>query len=106
MARARVTASTLKRLTAVDTALAPPDDGGKRGGVLEVPAIASLDDWEKVAMASQQKLVRETQEHLDPRPAWQPTEGGAFEARRYHAPDPSRRQEAVPMCPPPPLAIR
>lgn len=30
---------------------------GVRGGVMEVPAMGSVDDWEKQAQASQQKLI-------------------------------------------------
>lgn len=33
--------------------------GGPAGGVIEVPAIASLDEWEKVAVQSQSKLVED-----------------------------------------------
>lgn len=35
-----------------------------RGGVMMVPAIASLDDWEKVAMASQQKLSEDARSDI------------------------------------------
>lgn len=31
--------------------------GGPAGGVIMVPAIADIDDWEKVAMESQDKLI-------------------------------------------------
>lgn len=37
-----------------------PGDPTSRGGVIMVPAIASLDDWEAAAMQSQTKLVEET----------------------------------------------
>ena len=33
-----------------------------RGGVMAVPGIASLEEWEKAARTSQETLVRETQE--------------------------------------------
>lgn len=33
------------------------DAGAHRGGVMEVPCIASLDEWEQAASASQDKLV-------------------------------------------------
>lgn len=57
-------ASRLRRLDKVETR-ALTDDGALRIGVLMVPRILPIADWELLAIASQQRLVRETQEGID-----------------------------------------
>jgi hypothetical protein len=61
MARLRVTASQKRHLAdaRVATGMA------RRGGVMIVPGIASIEDWEREAMASQAKLIAEARD--DPR---------------------------------------
>lgn len=57
-------ATRLRRLDKVETR-AFTDDGAVRGGVLLVPRILGIAEWEALAIASQQRLVRETQESID-----------------------------------------
>ncbi|WPJ68558.1 hypothetical protein OMDBNIEC_00072 [Salmonella phage STP-SP5] len=37
-----------------------------RGGVMVVPAVANVEDWEKIASESQQQLVKETEDGAKP----------------------------------------
>lgn len=58
MARARVTAATLKRLGAVEAKVSGTDaDGLPRQGVMLVPPILDVDAWEALAVPSQTKLM-------------------------------------------------
>lgn len=49
--------STLAKIYGMDKTPELKPDHTHKGGVLMVPAIANLDDWEQVAQASQAKLV-------------------------------------------------
>lgn len=63
--RARaVSASTLKRLARVESSLHGEDEQG-RGGVLLVPPILSLDEWEAVAVPTLNRLASEAAEDID-----------------------------------------
>ena len=59
------TAAQQRRLEAGITRRALP--GHQSGGVLLVPPIAPLDEWEAEAMASQAELARLTREGVDDR---------------------------------------
>lgn len=50
-------ASKLASIYGMDKQPEKAPEGGHRGGVLVVPGVASLDDWEAAAVASQTKLV-------------------------------------------------
>lgn len=64
--RARVNASTLKRLASVDATLNGDEEtGARRGGVMLSPAILPMDEWESIAQPMQAKLVAETHADID-----------------------------------------
>lgn len=50
----RVSAETLRRLAALEKPKVV-----QRGGVLVVPKTMSIDEWERVARAAQQKLIED-----------------------------------------------
>jgi hypothetical protein len=55
---ARVAAAAkMASILGMDKPVETPAEGEHRGGVLMVPAIANMNDWEAVAQASQAKLV-------------------------------------------------
>jgi hypothetical protein len=58
----RLAATTLRRLAALEQQRSAAKPMGAW------PPILSLDDWEKAAMASQEKLVADTREFLHVRP--------------------------------------
>lgn len=55
MRSARVALTTLRRLDKVKASLVD-DHGQWRQGVMLVPPILSLDDWERIALVSQETL--------------------------------------------------
>lgn len=62
---ARVAAlSKLMSLYGMDAPLKMKQEIEHRGGVMMVPAIANLNDWERTAMTSQQKLVASASEDI------------------------------------------
>lgn len=66
MARARISAATLKRLASVDASLNGDEEtGARRGGVMLSPAILPMDEWEAIAIPAQAKLVTETHADID-----------------------------------------
>lgn len=111
MARARVTASTLKRLEAVERSF--DEDDGARGGVMKVPAIMGLDEWEAIAVPALAKLAANAAEDIERRQADEPRFvhplPGALtplvEGVHYHRPNPHRAQEARPLPPRPPKGL-
>lgn len=108
MARARVSASTLKRLEAVERSF--DEDDGARGGVMRVPAIMGLDEWEAIAMPMLAKLAASAAEDIERRQADQvqfvhPMPAPVVEGQRTHQPDPHRPQEARPIPPRPPMSL-
>lgn len=64
MARARVTAATLRKIQAIEQRLHGTDTSPVPG-VMLAPAMLSLDAWESAAQASQVELVRATHADLD-----------------------------------------
>jgi hypothetical protein len=106
--RARVSASSLRRLNQVEAQLFT-DDGQSRGGVLLVPAIEhDLDAWERRAIDSQQRLVSETQAGIDRQAPFQPIEQpmpASLVSSHTHKPDPYRSQAPVPKRPPLPSKL-
>lgn len=97
--RARVSATSLRKLDKVESMLFT-DDGRSRGGVLLVPAIEyDLEKWEALALESQQRLVRETQESIDREGVVQPLQQpmpASLVSSHTHKPDPYRSQAPVP----------
>jgi hypothetical protein len=99
-------ASTLRRLDKVESVLVA-EDGSARGGVMRVPAILGLSEWEALAVPMQQELVRSSHEDLERRQAEEPATyrhpmpARVVAAQRTHTPDPHRSQEAVPIKRPP-----
>lgn len=63
MPRARVSASTLKRLDAVSDSLYGTD-GGQRRGVMRVPLPMTYEEWEQLAIPHQQGLMVATQREM------------------------------------------
>ena len=63
MARARVTAATLRKLDAIERAFRAEPEA--RAGVMIAPPMLSLSDWESAAQASQVELVRATHADID-----------------------------------------
>lgn len=61
-----MSAATLARIEAVENCGAGPV---RRGGVLMLPRILPLDQWEAQAISSQAALVSATREGVDDRPA-------------------------------------
>lgn len=62
---ARVAAlGKLMSLLDMDSPLKVDSNVTHRGGVMMVPAIAGLDEWERAAMASQQELVKQAREDI------------------------------------------
>lgn len=60
---ARVSAlAKLASIYDMDAPLKTKSEITHRGGVMMIPAIANLDDWEKAAQASQQQLVDEARQ--------------------------------------------
>lgn len=106
--RARL-ASTLRRLDRVETQLVA-EDGSARGGVLLVPRIPSLDEWEAVAVPMLAKLAAAAAEdvasrHADESHFVHPMPAPVVNGQRTHQPDPHRAQEARPMPPRPPMGL-
>lgn len=101
----RVSAASLRRLDVIEQMI--DDDEVRAGGVMKVPAIMGLDEWEAVAGPMQQELVRSSHEDLERRVAEEPRfvhpmPAPVVTGQRTHTPDPHRKQEAVPMPPLPP----
>lgn len=94
----------LSRLAKVEAKLFDPF-GKRRGGVLWVPPIMSIDEWEVLAMRQQAELVAACMEDThartvhSARPEWS---GAVQGISATHTPDPHRRQEARPALPPTP----
>ncbi len=109
MARARVTAATLKRLEAVERSF--DEDDGQAGGVMKVPAIMGLDEWEALAMPQLAALAAAAAEDIERRrvdhtaPFAHPMPERVVNGQRTHQPDPRRAQEAQPMPPRPPMGL-
>ena len=61
---ARVTLATLKRLDAVERGVLG-GEGVSRVGVMRVPRILGLDEWEAIAIPSQQALKLSASEDTD-----------------------------------------
>lgn len=106
---ARVTLATLKRLDAVERGMFN-DTGERRGGVLRVPPILGLDEWQTLAMTTQVRLAQAAAEDIqrsidnDPaqfRHALPDPVNPQIEGVHFHRPDPHRRQDAPPLPPKP-----
>lgn len=54
-------AAKFAAILGLDAPIKTQNENIHRGGVMMVPAIANVEDWEKAAQASQEKLVEETQ---------------------------------------------
>jgi hypothetical protein len=55
-------AAKMASILGMDAPVKSQADITHRGGVMAVPAIASMDEWEKTAQATQERLVSETRE--------------------------------------------
>lgn len=55
-------AAKLGSFRGMDAAIKTQNDHTHRGGVMLVPNVSSVEEWEKAAQDSQQKLVEETRE--------------------------------------------
>lgn len=53
----KASAEVMKLVGQYEATNAQSSDSGPRGGVLVVPGISSIDEWENAAMAQQQKLI-------------------------------------------------
>lgn len=105
MARARVSAATLKRLEAVERSFDEPD--AALGGVMRVPPIMGLDEWEALAVPELAALAASAAEDIERHrvdhtaPFVHPMPAPVVKGQRTHPPEPHRKQEAVPMPPRP-----
>lgn len=54
-------AAKFSAILGLDAPIKTQNENIHKGGVMMVPAIANVEDWEKAAQSSQEKLVEETQ---------------------------------------------
>lgn len=99
--KARVTVTTFKRLDAIERLR---EQGRSRRRVVLLPAVLGIDEWEKVALESQAKLMRDAAEDMafvqpDARTAPTMPSFGPIEGVHYRRPDPNRNQAPVPRPP-------
>ncbi|WP_341891344.1 hypothetical protein [Variovorax sp. YR752] len=110
MSRRVPTATTLKRLAAVESSLLGNEDCGSRLGVLLIPRILGCDEWEAIAVRTQAAAWSAASEDTRDRGAPLRPVGEPLDVLRegidYHTPDPSRPQEARPKRPPLPSITR
>lgn len=109
---ARVTLATLKRLDAVERGMFG-DEGASRVGVMRVPRILGLDEWQAIAMTTLAALAASAREDIDrctPRtPFVEPLPQALneqIEGVHFHRPDPHRNQAPVSKRPPSAPMIR
>lgn len=95
------TAALMRRVSKVQSALTTPD-GKPRVGVMRVPAILGIDEWEAIAVPAQAALVAacmddtQVRPHHAAPPAW---EGAVQGVVSTHTPNPHRSQHARPAGP-------
>lgn len=109
--RARPTLATLRRLDKVESTLFD-DTGAQRGGVLRVPPILGLDEWQSLAMTTQARLAQAARNDIDrsipAQPYREPLPDALdplVEGVHFHRPDPHREQAPKPMPPRAPTSL-
>lgn len=82
--RARISMNTLLRNVEHMRAMVQEEDGPvQRRGMLKVPPILSMDEWERIAMRQQAELAAAAREDIDP---MKETEHEAHRSRTRAAP--------------------
>lgn len=100
----RVSAASLRRLDVIEQMI---DDDEVRVGVMKVPPIMGLDEWEAQAVPQLAALAASAAEDIERHrvdhtaPFVHPMPAPVVKGQRTHTPDPHRKQEAVPIKRPP-----